>query len=218
MVQNETLQDILISKPRLEFKGLYEVFDYDRFRKGKIPLITVHGRFQPPLHINHWNYISNAFRIADRVTILITNPDLKESAVRESVSRNKPENNPFTYEERVKIFESFFDTAGIPREKYKFKPFNITDEKSWNDVLDKEVPNLINTYGEWSNAKLEKFRKLGYKVVHSSIPKGKEVSGTLIREILKENISTEEKKIKLIEAGYMPEAIDGLFNVLGWSR
>ena len=208
------LKQILLSKPHFKFMGRYEVFNYEKFSNGKIFSITVNGRFQPPLHINHWNYISNAFRIADKVSILITNPDLNEPAIRESVSRNKPENNPFSYEERTKIFESFFDTIGIPRCKYEFKPFRITDEKDWSNILDKEIPNLINTYGEWSNTKLEKFKKLGYKVIHSSIPKVKKISGTLIRKILKENISTAEKKIKLIEAGYMPEAVNGLFNVL----
>ena len=43
--------------------------------KKKLPIITVHGRFQPPFHINHWKYISTAFDLAERVRILITNPN-----------------------------------------------------------------------------------------------------------------------------------------------
>ncbi len=38
------------------------------------PRITVHGRFQPPLHRQHWEYIEKGFSIADRLTVLITNP------------------------------------------------------------------------------------------------------------------------------------------------
>jgi hypothetical protein len=41
---------------------------------NKIPDVTVHGRFQPPLHINHWGYVREGFERAKHVTVLITNP------------------------------------------------------------------------------------------------------------------------------------------------
>ncbi len=182
---------------------------------SQIPQVTVHGRFQPPLHINHWNYIAHAFRIADKVTILITNPYLEEAHVQESPYRNKLENNPFTYEQRVAIFTSFFDAMGIAAARYEFKPFDITNEKSWHHTLDTDVPNLVNTYGAWSNAKLQKFNTLGYKVIHTTIPKIMNSSGTVIREILNKDVSPQEKKALLVQAGYMSEAIEGLFRVLG---
>ena len=169
----------------------------------KIPHITVHGRFQPPLHINQWNYIAHAFRSADHVTILITNPYLVEASVQEAPHRNKPENNPFTYEQRAAIFRSFFDAMGIAKARYEFKPFDITNEASWQSMLDKNVPNLVNTYGAWSNAKLEKFRHLGYKVIHTAMPKMMNSSGTLIREILNKDVLPQEKKELLLQAGYM---------------
>lgn len=179
----------------------------------KYPAVTVHGRFQPPLHINHWNYISRAFELADKVIILITNPNLDESSVGEASHRNKPENNPFTYGQRIQIFESFFDAMGIPRSRYEFRPFVITDERAW-DGLPKGVPNLVNTYGGWSDAKLEAFKNHGLEVIHLQLPKVKEISGSIVREIIREEIPPEEKKRKLIEAGYMKEAIPGLFEVL----
>jgi nicotinamide mononucleotide adenylyltransferase len=185
----------------------------------KIPLVTVHGRFQPPLHVNHFDYISHGFDIAEKVRILITNPDLKESSVVEASHRNKSENNPFTYDERVEMFGSFFDEYGIPESRYEFKPFDITDEAVWSLVLDKHIPNLINTYGSpWSAKKLELFNERGYPVIHLNNAKKMDVSGTKLREVIFSSLSNEEKKKELISIGYMKEAIPGLFKVLEKSK
>jgi len=180
----------------------------------QLPNITIHGRFQPPLHVNHKNYVMDAFDRAQKVTILITNPDLEEGNVEEANHRNKKDNNPFTYEERIKIFKSYFDRIGIPESRYEFKPFDITDEDSWDKILDHNIPNLVNVYGEWSETKSRKFQEKGYRIIRTDNPKELQVSGSTIREILKSSGSEEEKKEKLISVGYMRAAVGGLFSVL----
>ncbi len=180
----------------------------------RIPKITIHGRFQPPLHLNHEKYVLDALNRADKVIILITNPFADEARVEESEHRNSKENNPFTYEDRVAIFKKYFDAKGIPQERYEFRPFNITEESGWDKILDKAVPNLVNVYGEWSGAKVKRFQNNGYEVMRTDNPKEIPVSGSDIRKIIQEDISLEEKKAKLIDVGYVPEAIDGLFAVL----
>lgn len=181
--------------------------------REKLPKITVHGRFQPPLHINHWNYISSAFKLAQNVVILITNPYLNEASVKENNNRNKKQNNPFTFNQRKQIFEQFFSKMGISKDRYEFKPFNITQESAWRE-LDKEVPNLVNTYGDWSRAKLQKFLNLGFKVIRSNKHKDVNVSGTKIRKVLQLDLPIEQKKLRLAAIDYMPQAIEGLFKVL----
>lgn len=180
----------------------------------KIPAITVHGRFQPPLHINHANYVLDAFERAEKVTILITNPYTSEKAVAESSHRNRLENNPFNCEERVKIFEGYFKQKGISPDRYEFRPFDITNESSWTQTLDRSVPNLVNIYGEWSKTKAERFTDAGYEVITTNNPKEVSVSGSDIREIIQEDIPEDEKRKKLAEKGYAPEALDSLFEVL----
>lgn len=180
----------------------------------KIPNITIHGRFQPPLHINHHDYVMDAFDRADRVTILITNPHLDECNATEADHRNKKENNPFTYDERVEIFKKYFDKIGIDKNRYDFKPFVITNEKDWDDILDKKVPNLVNVYGDWSETKWRKLTERGFQVIRTDNPKRVPVSGNLIRSIINEDCHEDDKKAKLITAGYVPEAIDGLFDIL----
>lgn len=212
----EAIKNEILRKKKLKnFSEQNIEFLPENFKDFRISKITVHGRFQPPLHINHfYTYISIAFQIAQKVIILITNPDLSEDQVKEASHRASLENNPFTYEERVEIFTDFFTKIGIPKERYLFKPFKITDEKEWNKVLDKNTVNLINTYGDWSKKKLSTFRKLGYKTIHSSFPKLANISGTSIRKILKSNLNIVEKKEFLIKNGLMPESVDKVLEIV----
>jgi len=76
------------------------------------------------------------------------------------------------------------------------------------------VPNLVNAYGEWSRKKEMNFRNNGFRVICTNNPKETPVSGTDIRNILRESISDTEKKNKLLKIGYVSEAIKGLFRIL----
>ena len=181
-------------------------------KKEKLKIVTVHGRFQPPLHINHYHtYLKNAFKISEKVKILITNPFLNAKSTSKAIHRSNPKNNPFTYEDRIYIFTKFFNNMGIPKNRYEFYPFDITNEKTWKNNLDKAIPNYINTYGAWSKAKLKKFLENDYQVIHSNNPEIKDISGTKIREILNQDI--DNKKDKLISAGLMPEAVDAVLKI-----
>ena len=103
MGRNGRVEDLRFMILNLKKEQL-KVYNAKLNLKKKLPMVTVHGRFQPPLHINHWNYIAPAFEIAEKVRILITNPYRKSAVVKEAVHRGKKENNPFSYSQRVKIF------------------------------------------------------------------------------------------------------------------
>ena len=180
---------------------------------NKIPDITVHGRFQPPLHVNHWNYINEGFTRSDHVTILITNPFHDESFEETASWRNDPGSNPFSYDERIEMFTGFFTLMGIGQDRYDFQPFNIKDDRAFG-ALDKSVPNLVNMYSQWSSKKVELFRGHGLAVITLQQPKARPVSGTLIRSIIKETADGAELEHSLIGAGFMPLAVPGLQAVL----
>ncbi len=179
----------------------------------QIPEITVHGRFQPPLHINHWEYVKRGFELARHVMILITNPFQNEAFEATASWRNDPESNPFTYEERTAMFTHFFTTMGISMDRYSFKPFNIKKDTSFAE-LDPTVPNLINVYSEWSNKKVATFENHKLKVIELHQPKYKPVSGTIIREIIKSTNDLSELPKLLIDAGFMEQAAPGLLEIL----
>lgn len=217
---NKIMYEILRGKETHDFSQEYLEYSPEYFANFRIPKITVHGRFQPPLHINHfYTYIAIAFQIANKVNVLITNPDLDESKVEEATHRSAPDNNIFTYDERVEIFTSFFKNIGIPSERFKIEPFKITDKDRWYTRLDEDIPNLVNTYGKtdsdknWSRKKLSTFQESGYKVIHSSFEKIFPVSGMSIRKILRKDLDENEKKDALIKGGLMPESIDKVLEV-----
>jgi nicotinamide mononucleotide adenylyltransferase len=178
----------------------------------KLPAITVHGRFQPPLHVNHWDYVRRGFERAEHVTFLITNPYLNEQFEASASWRNDPENNPFSYEERTQMFKEFLTLMNIPVSRYEFKPFNIKEDSAFLE-LDKNVPNLVNVYSEWSAKKVQAFKNHGLEVIQLNQPKTKPVSGTIVRELINsKDISTLADD--LIQVGYMPEAVPGLLKIL----
>jgi len=180
---------------------------------SKIAAITVHGRFQPPLHVNHWAYVGQGFELADHVEVLITNPFQNEAFDAAASWRNEPESNPFSYDERIRMFAQFFTAMGIDKERYAFRPFNIKDDAAFVE-LDPAVPNLVNVYSEWSAKKVESFKEHGLQVIKLEQAKSRPVSGTLIREIIKNNTDRTELPSSLVEAGFMPEAVPGLMSVL----
>lgn len=179
----------------------------------QIPEVTVHGRFQPPLHVNHWEYVKVGFEIARHVTILITNPFQDESFEATASWRNDPVNNPFTYEERTEMFNQFFSAIGIDSYRYTFKPFNIKKDAAFAE-LNMNVPNLVNVYSEWSEKKVDTFENHGLKVIRLEQPKSKPVSGTLIREIIQNTEDISELPRLLNAAGFMQQAVQGLIEVL----
>ncbi len=190
----------------------------EQSRQYQLPEITVHGRFQPPIHVNHWRYIEQGFNRAEHVTILITNPFQDESFDEAASWRNDPSNNPFTYDERVFMFESLLGHLGIDDSRYTIKPFNIKDVSSFDD-LDPSVPNLVNVYSDWSEKKDALFKEHGLTTIRLEMPKTVPVSGTILRSIIEQSGLSEAKLGKqLVEAGLIKEALPGLLSVLKTKR
>lgn len=209
------MHEILMKKPMKEYRKKYSRYSYKDFVRYRIPEVTIHGRWQPPLHFNHfYAYVATAFRVAHKVRILIVEPTVDDKDELIAQHRQTPENNPFSYEERVCIFKEVLNNFCIPAERYEFFPFNLGDSGSWNKALDKKIPNLINTYSAWGGKKLVRFQAAGYMVIHSSIPRLVPVSGSAIRDIINSNLPPAKKKEQLINSGYMEEAIPALFEVL----
>jgi nicotinamide mononucleotide adenylyltransferase len=181
---------------------------------SRIPAVTIHGRFQPVLHTNHWDYVELGFDTADHVTILITNPFNDEAFESTAVWRNDPSSNPFTFDERKYMFEKFFEAKGISKDKYDIVPFNITDPASFKK-LDKDVPNLVSVYSDWSTRKVALFEDNGLKVIANKQERPRMASGTNLREVIREwTGSLDDLSKELITSGLLTEAAPALIEVL----
>ena len=176
--------------------------------------LAVHGRFQPPLHVNHWNYIRYAFDSAAKVSLYITNPYLNESSRSEASWRNTAESNPFTFEERAMLFGKCFQKLGIVEDRYEILPLNVTDDAEIAR-LPTDVPMIVNVYSEWSQAKAKKFKAAGKPVILLAQPRLHEYSGTKLREqIAAYQNEPEVLQTALLQGGLLPEAVCGLLELV----
>ena len=92
-------------------------------KKNKIGVI--HGRFQG-LHKGHMEYLLEGKRRCDFLYIGITNPDpglTKDNSA--DLKRSKPEENPFTYYERMNMIRDAMLEAGVSRQEFEIVPFPI---------------------------------------------------------------------------------------------
>ena len=214
---------VIVPKRELEARDLAAGDEVDvtirALQLGHFPYesITAHGRFQPPLHQNHWNYLREAFRLGKHVRLLITNPyaeSVPEQFDERASWRSDIVNNPFSYEEREYMFTHFFDAMNIDPSRYTIEPFDITKADSFKK-LHKSTPNLVNVYSAWSQGKAEKFRDGGLMVIQLDQPKVVDTSGTILRSIiLKHRGSLDSLGKKLVKAGLMPEAVPALLEVI----
>jgi cytidyltransferase-like protein len=163
---------------------------------------VVHGRFQP-LHLGHLNdYILLAKKECDFIYIGITNPDpshTKDSNV--NPSRSKPENNPFTYVERLIMIKDALIEAGLTQEQFDIIPFPINFPHLIEYYVPKNAVHYMTIFDEWGKIKKVELEKQGLdvKVLFDKPLEDKLISSTLIRKL----IINEDSNWK----GFVPKAV-----------
>src|SRR5580658_2857257 len=86
---------------------------------------SVHGRFQP-FHNGHLQYVLAAKRLCNFLWIGITNFDIGPGAANPKArARQRPENNPLSYFERISIIKAVLQDEGIGAHEFGFVPFPI---------------------------------------------------------------------------------------------
>jgi nicotinamide-nucleotide adenylyltransferase len=149
------------------------------------------GRFQP-LHNAHLEDIKSALKEVDELIIGVGSSNVK---------RNKE--NPFTFEERVKMIDSVLLKKFI-RNCYIFPVPDFNDDEKWVQYIEKEIPkfDIVYTGNSWTH---RCFKKFGYKVNKVEIIDG--ISSTIIRDLI--NGNKEWKKLVPKEVVKFIEGIRG---------
>lgn len=127
-------------------------------------LAAITGRFQP-FHLDHLALAQRALADYERITIGITNPDPR-SQVRNAASphRHRAEANPLTYFERLSIIRSALEMAGVPSARFDIVPFPLEQETLWYHYIPAENVQLVRTFSEWEDTKVDILRGGGYTV------------------------------------------------------
>ena len=143
----------------------------------------IHGRFQP-FHNGHLAYLRAAAARVERLLVGITNPDRGRMRVEESdPRRHLPEENPFTYTERLEMVEAVLADEGI--EPALVIPFPVSDPELWLDYVPEGTVHFLRVFDDWGRAKVERLRTAGYRVVVLDEGAEKAVSGRHVRELMR---------------------------------
>lgn len=142
---------------------------------------SVHGRFQP-FHNEHLEYALAAKGHCEFLWIGITKYDVSPSELSPLARhRERPENNPLTYFERINIIAEALEDGGIDRRTFGFVPFPIETPQRLRAFLPLSVTCFTTICEEWNREKIRVLQACGYKVV-VLWEKQKSVTGSTIRE------------------------------------
>ena len=142
---------------------------------------SVHGRFQP-FHNGHLEYVLAAQKQSDFLWIGITKFDIEATELSPlGRIREKPENNPLTFYQRVTMIESALIENGVQRDEFAFIPFPIEKPIKLGQFLPTSVPCFTTVYEEWNREKISVLESFGHKVIVLWERQRKEISGGQIR-------------------------------------
>jgi nicotinamide mononucleotide adenylyltransferase len=143
----------------------------------------IHGRFQP-FHLEHLRYFRLAWERSENVIVGITNPDPSTIVADElSTHRHLPEDNPFTFTERLMMIQETLREEGYPMERIFIVPLPIHHPDRWVCYIPKGTVMFVVAYSPWERKKAERFREAGLEVVvMESLVKG--ISGQQVRSLI----------------------------------
>ena len=144
-----------------------------------VPLAIIHGRFQP-FHVGHLEYLRLARERAREIAVGITSPDSALSPPEAAdPQRHHPEDNPFSYWERLLMIEAVLHAEGVA--PARIVPFPIGVPDRLHAYVPTGAVHLLRVFDDWGAAKIERLRGLGYAVEVLDPGGRKGVSGTQVR-------------------------------------
>lgn len=153
--------------------------------RSKLPVASVHGRFQP-FHLEHLDYVAAATARADFVHVGITQFETAhlQHVAGAGAHRDDLASNPLTYFERAEVISLALTGQGYDENQFRIGPFPIENPDQLPDFLPISVPILTTRVDEWNDRKVSLLRQLGYSVhtLFERNPKG--VAGSEIRQMM----------------------------------
>jgi nicotinamide mononucleotide adenylyltransferase len=148
----------------------------------KLAVASVHGRFQP-FHNEHLEYVLAVKERSDFLWVGITKVDITPSEFTPlGRHRERPENNPLTYFERVNIISEVLSEVGLEKGSFGFVPFPIETPNHLAGFMPTAVPCFTTIREEWNKEKIKILKQYGYTVIVLWERPNKTITGGAIRE------------------------------------
>ena len=158
----------------------------------RVPRGMIHGRFQP-FHLGHLAYLRGAAERSDEVFVGITNPD--PTRIRPEPSdpaRHLPESNPWTYVERLLMVKAAAADLRLDPSDVHVIPFPVNEPELWPAYVPTGLTQYLRLFSDWGDEKLDRLRAAGYEVVVLDEGAEKQVSGSDVRQALRNGADWED--------------------------
>jgi cytidyltransferase-like protein len=167
---------------------------------------VIHGRFQG-LHYGHMEYLLEGKKRCDFLYIGVTNPD--PGMTRENnadLKRSLPEENPFTYYERMIMLKDAMIESGINQTEFAIVPFPINYPELIKYYVPMNALFFVTIYDEWGNHKLNTLKELGVKtdLMWTRTLEERFTTGKDVRKLIAKNEPWEQLVPKSV-ASYIKE-------------
>lgn len=144
----------------------------------------VHGRFQP-FHRGHLVCALAAAERCRRLLIGITNPDERSRSFEPSEpDRHRPENNPFSYTERMLMISASLDDHGLGG-RIHVVPFPIDEPALWHHYVLPGTVHYLRTFTPWGHQKADRLRRAGQRVELLEETELRDLTATQVRAAMR---------------------------------
>lgn len=172
---------------------------------------VIHGRFQV-FHLKHMEYLLAAKMRCKKLFIGITHPDivLFASTADLDIHGTVKRDNPLTYFERFEMIQEALADFGVTREEYEIIPFPISQPELISQYAPKDAVFYMSICSEWDEERCRILEGLGLKteVLWRRTPEEKELSGTMIRNLIVEGKEWQQYVPKTVSAYIEKNGID----------
>lgn len=161
--QSFTFEELIEAAWTKEFSK----FAVRKLAKRKVDRVYVVGRFQP-FHIQHLEYLREAFSVAAHVTIGISMPFTKKSSQSSQAAehRIRKESNPLLYHERKKMITAALHEDGHTSDIFEFCPFPLDDADELENFVERGKKIVSTLCDAWNQEKKDVLEKAGHEVVY----------------------------------------------------
>lgn len=167
-----------------------------------------YGRFQP-FHKGHLNAVMMCLErcetlyIGIRIFETMMNFDLTQI-------KKSSEENPFTFEERMRMIKESLIGAGIGLKRVNIIPFPLENPEKWHEFIPKDTVHFRIGVSDWDEGRIRAFEKSGLKIVTLPIYE-KDITAEEIRGRMTQNKNWKD----LVPSGSVKviEEIDGINRV-----
>lgn len=133
-------------------------------RFPRVAEASAHGRFQP-FHNDHLEYVLAAQSQCDFLWIGITKYDVTSTDLNPlGAVRERPENNPLTFFERVRMIREALIEAGVAAGSFGFVPFPIETPQRLHSFIGTSVPCYTTICEQWNRDKIDVLKAQGYEI------------------------------------------------------